>query len=217
MSNLARATGGKGVIERRWITGLLGALVLGGSVLVWKVYLEDRLIPKRWGVVEPGQIYRSGQLHGSLIEETLRENGIDVIISFRGSMDGDARKEAEVARALGIERITLPLGGDGTGNLAHYATAIERMVGAEKEGKATLVHCAAGTQRTGGVIAAYRVLVQGKSPGFAYAEMQQYDWDPVDDVVLVRYLNKNMGRLAQMLVERNVLDRVPDPLPVLGP
>jgi protein tyrosine/serine phosphatase len=217
MSNLARAPGGTWTTKRAWIAVCLGALVLGGGVLFWEEYLEDRLIPKRWGVVEQGKIYRSGQLHASLIEETLRENEIDVIISFRGSNDADARQEAAVARALGIERITLPLDGDGTGNLSHYATAIERLVRADNEGEATLVHCAAGTQRTGGVIAAYRVLVQGRPPSVVYEEMQQYDWDPVDDVALVRYLNKNMGKLALMLVERNVLERVPDPLPVLGP
>ena len=44
-----------------WIIGLAVAII-GGSIWVWEDVLEDRLIPKRWGVVEAGAIYRSGQL-----------------------------------------------------------------------------------------------------------------------------------------------------------
>jgi hypothetical protein len=47
--------------------------------------------------------------------------------------------------------------------------------------------------------------------------MQQYDWDPDRDVAVLNYVNSNMVALAQMLVEMEVIDRVPDPLPALGP
>jgi protein tyrosine/serine phosphatase len=202
---------------RVWALVMVGVLVIGGGVYLWEEHIEDRVIPKRWGVVEPGKIYRSGQLSASLVRETLEEKGIKVIISLTERVSSDARREVEVARELGIERIDLPLNGDGTGLLLHYAKAIQRMVTAIEEGKAVLVHCSAGTQRAGGVVAAYRVLVQGKEPRLAYEEMQQYDWDPDRDVAVLNYVNSNMGALAQMLVEMEVIDRVPNPLPALGP
>jgi hypothetical protein len=35
--------------------------------------------------------------------------------------------------------------------------------------------------------------------------------------VLVDYLNEHMGEMAQLLVDRGVIDKVPDPLPRLEP
>jgi protein tyrosine phosphatase len=79
-----------------------------------------------------------------------------------------------------------------------------------------LVHCAAGAYRTGGVVAAYRMLVQGGSPADAWAEMKRYDWDD-SEPQLPDYLNSNMAELAAQLVQLGVIDEVPDPLPVLQP
>ena len=76
-----------------------------------------------------------------------------------------------------------------------------------------LVHCAAGSQRTGGVFAAYRTLVQGMAPEQAIAEMQKFDWDPDKDQVLLDYLNENIGHIAQQLVLAGVIGQVPSPLP----
>lgn len=205
--------------KRVWAFVIAGVLVIGGGVYLWEEHLKDRVIPRRWGVVEPGKIYRSGQLSASLVRDTLEKNNIDVVISLlkKERSSPDARAETEAVRELGIERVDLPLNGDGTGLLLHYAKAIQRMVTATAEGKAVLVHCGAGTQRTGGVVAAYRLLVQGKEPALAYEEMRQYDWDPERDAAVLDYVNSNMGELARMLVEMEVIDRVPDPLPVLGP
>ena len=44
-----------------------------------------------------------------------------------------------------------------------------------------------------------------------------YDWDPVSNVALTDYVNSHMGELAGLLVEKHVIDRVPDELPRLGP
>ncbi|WP_339674913.1 hypothetical protein, partial [uncultured Gimesia sp.] len=38
------------------------------GVLIWEELLEDRVVAKRFGVVEPGKIYRSGQISSYLIE-----------------------------------------------------------------------------------------------------------------------------------------------------
>ncbi len=203
---------------RTWAVRLvLFGAVVGAGAWVWKQYLEDRLIPKRWGVVESGKIYRSGQLSAALVGEMLETHEIAVVVDLTAGQPGtpDQKEEAEQAEALGIERVLLPLGGDGTGDIRNYATAIARVHQAEQEGKPVLVHCAAGAQRTGGVIAAYRMLVQKKSPEFACREMERYDWDSEDDRALPDYVNRHMAELAQLLVDRKVIDHVPDPLPVL--
>ena len=77
------------------------------------------------------------------------------------------------------------------------------------------MHCAAGSYRTGGVIASYRMLIEGKAPDEAWAEMEQYSWNS-DIPILPEYLNSHMGELTEKLLQLGVIDSVPDPLPVLG-
>ena len=50
--------------------GLIVAVV-AAAIWTWEEVLEDRLIPKRFGVVVPGSIYRSGQLSPTLVQKTL--------------------------------------------------------------------------------------------------------------------------------------------------
>ncbi len=199
-----------------WIIGLAVA-VIGGSIWVWEEVLEDRLIPKRWGVVEAGAIYRSGQLSPTLIERTLQEHGIQLVVSLCPDEAGNKAHDAErqAVLDLGIDRDVYPLIGDGTGDIANYAKAIAAMVQAKRQGRPVLLHCAAGAYRTGGVVAAYRMLVEGAPPADAWAEMRRYDWDR-DNPILPDYLNEHMAELAEQLVVLGVIDKVPDPLPVFG-
>ena len=203
---------------RLWIgcAVLLTALIAAG-VYVWEAILEDRFIPKRWGVVEPNSIYRSGQLSPALIKKTLTEHNISVVVNLTSEVPGDNDQEAErrAIDELAIEMFRYPLRGNGTGHIENYAKAIAAIANARKRGKRVLVHCAAGTQRTGGVVACYRVLVQGKPASFAYNELLQYDWRDTTDQVLLRYINKHMAELAQMLKQMGVIQQVPDPIPII--
>lgn len=204
--------------QRLSILRILLVIAIAGLVIwLWKNVLEDRLIPKRWGVVQAGEIYRSGRLSAALVKKMLRENNIAVIVDLTGDepSDKDQNAEKEAAVELGIERLSFPLKGNGTGDINHYAYAIAAIVDAKRKGKPVLVHCAAGTQRTGGVIACYRMLVEKKSPSFAYAELLRYDWKDKPDQILPNYINSNMAKLAELLKEMGVIDEVPNPLPVI--
>ncbi len=193
-------------------------VILGVSILVWEKFLEDRLVAKRWGVVEPGKIYRSGQISSHLIEPMLRENNIRKVIALNGS---DLNKpylktEVETARKLNIEHQVLHLIGDGTGNVDDYAEAVAELMRCEKAGKPVLVHCAAGAQRTGGVVAAYRMLVQKKTPEEAYQELMIYDWKPHKDQALIDYLNQNLATLSKLLEQKVDWYEPPSTIPVIG-
>ena len=204
----------------RWVPICIATvLLIGGMAFLWQKDLKHRFIVKRWGVVEAGEIYRSGQISDHLIKSTLQKHGIQVVVDLTGDETGDRFKEAEqrAISELGIESKQYPLLGDGTGDIHYYAVAIRDIDSARKEHKPVLVHCYAGAQRTGGVVAGYRMLVEGKSPAMAYAEMKQYGWKPKKDRILLDYLNNHMAELAELLVKENVIARVPDPLPVLAP
>ena len=192
--------------------------VIGGGVWVWEEVLEDRLIAKRFGVVVPGSIYRSGQLSPAMVRKTLVKHDIDLVVHL-GVHDPTNKAhvaEREAVEALGIERRLFPLRGDGTGDIDNYARAIAAIVEARDGGRRVLVHCAAGSYRTGGVIASYRMLIEGMAPGEAWAEMERYSWNS-DIPILPEYLNSHMGELTEKLLQLGVIESVPNPLPVLGP
>ncbi len=210
--------------RRRWLWPVvLVALVLGGAIWIWEEVLEDRFVPRRWGVVVQQQVYRSGRLHPALVRRMLEGHEIGLVISLidlgaAGPTDRAAdAAEQETCEALGIERRVYPLQGDGTGDIANYAGAIASIVEATRRGERVLVHCAAGSQRTGGVVACFRVLVQGWEPQRALEEMARYDWEPDEDVIVLDHLNAHMHELVAKLVEMGVLEAAPDPLPRLAP
>ena len=203
--------------RRLFLTIGISAATIGSGIWLWEEVVEDRIIPKRWGTVVPGEIYRSGQLSPTLIRKMLETNDIELVVHL-GAHDPDNPAhvaEQAAVEALGIERRVIPLRGDGTGDIGNYARAIAAMVEARRQGRPVLVHCAAGAYRTGGTIASYRMLVEGMAPADAWAEMKQYDWDD-DNPILPEYLNSHMAELVDELVQLGVLTDRPDPLPVLA-
>jgi protein tyrosine/serine phosphatase len=180
--------------------------------------VRDRFVPKRWGVVEEGKIFRSGQLSAPLVKQMLQSHKIELVVDLTFDNPNDRNHVAELAAIdeLGIERKLCPLLSDGTGDVHIYARAVSAVAEAARQGKPVLVHCAAGTQRTGGVVALYRMLVQGKSAVFAFAEMQQYKYDPHYSPRLLNYLNEHIAEIAADLMQDGTIECVPDPLPRLS-
>jgi protein tyrosine/serine phosphatase len=199
-----------------WGFGVLILLAIAAPI-VWHNGLKNQFFPKNFGIVEPGKIYRSGQISWRLIEPTLKENNIRtiVVLSATGAKPEDVAGEVRAAADLGIDRQIFPLSGDGTGNLDTYAAAVAAIDRSVKENKPVLVHCVAGAQRTGGVIAVYRLLVQHESPAAALAEMRNFGHDPTSNPHLLEYLNDHMSELAQKLVDLGVIDQKPNPIPTL--
>ncbi len=210
------APGLRGHVVRTALIGSLAVALLCGGLLAHSIY--DYARPARkWGVVEPDAIYRSGHIATYRIERDLHEHQVDVIIDLQGFDKLDPRHlaEREAIERLGIESHRYPLAGNGTGDITMYADAIAMMVDARKRGKRILVHCAAGAQRTGGVIACYRMLVEGRTPAEARAELPLYGWRPEKDAILLNYVNESMPQLIDLLIERGVLKQRPDRLPQL--
>lgn len=198
------------------VAGIIALLVIAFFVL-WNNGLRDYLYPKNFGIIEPGQLYRSGQISHWQIEPTLKNNNIKVIVALsgHGGKAADLQAESDACKQLGIDREVFPLGGDGTGQIQQYAHAIAAIDKAKRAGKPVLVHCIAGAQRTGGVIATYEILVEHRPPAEAFQQMRAFGHDPTANPHLLEYLNTNMEALAKQLVELHVIDKVPSPMPVI--
>ncbi|HCE44854.1 MAG TPA: hypothetical protein DET40_15040 [Lentisphaeria bacterium] len=202
--------------SRKIKVAILGISVLVAAAVVfgiaWNNGLRDRLVPKRFGVVESGRICRSGKIHPAIIEETLKQYGIKTIINLTGP-EGLQKAEDEAAKKLGIEIFNYKFLEGGLSPAPDYAAVIKTISDSRNAGRPVLVHCNAGENRTGGVIAVYRILVEGKPPDEAYAELLRYGWKK--DNAMISHLNGNMKSVSEMLVDAKVIDRMPAPIPQL--
>ncbi len=207
----------KSTSKKRVLQVISFCLVVGALIWVWEEQIKDRVIPRRWGVVVPGVVYRSGQLSPALIEKMLAKHGIQQVVDFNDLESDSPEQQAEIQACenLGISHTRFPLSGDGTGDATNYVGALVMVHEAITSETPTLVHCHAGSQRTGAAIAFYRLLMETKDTDIVLAEMMKYDWDPEEDQILVEYINEHMAEIAEALVEKDVLESMPSPLPVL--
>ena len=206
-------------IARRVAIGVAIVALFAAAWLLWKNVVEPRVVPKRFGVVIDHSLYRSGRIHPSLLPQVLDRYGIDdiVALTYPGSASQYQALEASLATARGIRVERFGLDGDGTGNPATVVDALVAIHAAVARGDQVLVQCAAGSERTGGVVYLYRTLVLGESPDAAYAELLRYGHRPSRNPHLETFLNAHMAYFADALAERGIaqppaaLPHLPEP------
>ena len=143
---------------------------------------------KNFGVVEAGQVYRSGRLTPDTLRKVARERNIKTVIDFGADPLGSPADLAEqqTCADLGVARQRLDLVGDATGDPNMYVRALRVM--ADPANQPVLVHCGAGAQRTGAAVVLYRHLVQGRTISEAYPEAFDFGHKPGKDYALPTYL-----------------------------
>ena len=139
-------------------------LVLLSSVASAQTATANAELPRFQQVNE--KLYRSGQPRAGGLAR-LRELGINTIINLRGASKTTRAEEAE-ARAQGFNyfNVALPNGG------RPKDTRVERiitLIAAPENGK-VLVHCKDGVDRTGMIVAIYRMTHDGRSGNDALVE-----------------------------------------------
>jgi len=192
------------------LIGCVALLLLAGAIAA-----VGPRSAKKFAAVEPGFLYRSGQIQERIFRKTVLDHGIDVIVNLGiDKPKPDQIEERRVAREFGIRRETYFLNGNGTGPVESYINAVEQIGLAKRASKQILIHCSAGAQRTTGAIAFYQLLVEKKPVDQVVNHLRKFhDWD--DNPDLVPYLNQNMREVAQGLKDRGIIDKLPDALPVI--
>jgi protein-tyrosine phosphatase len=190
-------------------------IVIGLAIGAWFGFIKNHVIPKKFGVVVPGHIYRSGQISSTLIKKVLTKHNIRVIVNLSSydADNSDKRAEENAVKELNIQVSRFKMSGNGTGDVNDYADAVIAIANAEKQNLPVLVHCSAGAMRTGGVIATYRLLVQKMDPNIVEDEIEKYGCAIDDKPVLHSFLNNNMAAFASRLKQAGVIDRIPAPIP----
>jgi protein-tyrosine phosphatase len=199
----------------KWVFIAVLLIVIGLAVWLWFGFIRYRFVPKKFGVVVPGHIYRSGQISASLIKKTLTKYNIRVIINLSSydADNSDKRAEENAVKELNIKVSRFKMSGNGTGDVNDYADAVIAIANAEKQNLPVLVHCSAGAMRTGGVIATYRLLVQKMDPNVVEDEIEQYGCTIDDKPVLRSFLNDNMAAFASRLKKAGVIAQIPPTIP----
>lgn len=145
------------------------------TVLLWR----QALLPDRFARVEKGVLYRSGQPNGPMLKRLFRDYGIKTVVNLRGvqetALDPEANGYADVAKNGNLKMIYLPL----TTNHAECAKEFLAIM-ADKTHWPVLVHCAGGKERTGMMVAVYRLSVDGWSFDRTFKEMKSFGY-PVSD------------------------------------
>jgi tyrosine-protein phosphatase SIW14 len=179
-------TATQGRIRRGWLVWGVIALVAAG--LFWRYGARDHLVPRNFGVVEAGHVYRSGRLTPTATRTLHERYGIRTIIDLGAYEPGtpEERVAMQTAKALGITRYRFDLEGDGSGNPNHYVAALRLM--ADSANHPVLVHCAAGSYRTSGCVILYRHHMQGKSVESVFPEAFGHEYDANKSWKLMAYL-----------------------------
>jgi protein tyrosine/serine phosphatase len=166
----------------RVVAVLVACAAAGG--LFYRYEVRDNVFPKNFGVVEEGKVYRSGQLSPAAFRSVVEGRRVRTIIDLGSALkpDGttdDAAVESineRVAESLGVTRYRFNLVGDGTGNPNAYVQALRIMT--DPGAQPVLVHCGAGSERTGIAVILYRNLVQGTPIDAGYVEARKFRHDP---------------------------------------
>ncbi|MFI4917421.1 MAG: tyrosine-protein phosphatase [Phycisphaerales bacterium JB060] len=163
--------------KKKLIAPIVVLLMLLAGV-IWYVDDGHELFwPKRWGVVTENAIYRSGEPLPIATARPVKAHGIRTIVDLGAHTPGTEEEIAaqQKAEALDITRYRFGLIGDATGDPNDYVAALHLIN--DPANQPVWVHCAAGSERTGMLIALQRVIVDGWDVDRAYEETHQYDHD----------------------------------------
>lgn len=197
-----------GFITVRALRALAGTLlVVGLSAWFFDAFVKYQVAPKNFGAVVEGRIYRSGELVPGTTREVVESHGIRTIVDLGAHEPGTTEEQVaqRTAEALHADRVVFDLEGDATGDPNAYLQTLRIMT--DRDRQPVLVHCAAGSERTGAAVALYRYVIEGKSLDDAYEETKDHRHRTSKNPRLREVLDRWAGPIREAY-ERD-LDRVP--------
>jgi protein tyrosine/serine phosphatase len=148
---------------RRIFTALA---VLMGALLAYAGYTIHNA---NFHTIVSGEAYRSGQMDSAQLSRVIQEYGIKSVINLRGT-DAPAlyQGEMETAKRLGVQHYDFSLSAIDELTVPQMDEIIRTLREAPKP---VLIHCKAGSDRTGLVSALYCLTLKGETPAQADREL----------------------------------------------
>ena len=125
---------------------------------------------KKFAVVAPNAVYRSGQLKEAHFAAALDQLKLKTVVCLNPEF---AARERLVCQARGVAFVYFPMPSNGHGEAEQFAEVL-RLV-RDPASQPILVHCSAGVARTGAAMALRRMLDEGWSLDRATAELASYE------------------------------------------
>jgi protein tyrosine phosphatase (PTP) superfamily phosphohydrolase (DUF442 family) len=148
----------------RRIAGWAVKLIASVVILV-SLYVAWDQATYNFGRVQPGRIYRSGQMPAAALARTIREYHIKTVLNLRGENLGESwyRDELKAARGAGATHIDIAMSSCIWMSRVQLRALVDTIESAEYP---LLIHCAWGSERTG-LAAAFAELLR---PGSTLAD-----------------------------------------------
>jgi protein tyrosine phosphatase (PTP) superfamily phosphohydrolase (DUF442 family) len=130
------------LLFRGAVLAALAVLLSVGAFAGWRVITHNE------DTVEPGKLYRSGQLTGPELREEIRRDNIQSVVNLRGAnLRADwYKEELAVCQELGVRHFDVKL------SAVHLPPPVEldKLLAALQEApRPILIHCRSGSDRTG--------------------------------------------------------------------
>jgi tyrosine-protein phosphatase SIW14 len=185
--------------RRRIFLAALAVIALSGSgcliaYLLWPPY--------HFLTVEPGVLYRSGQLGPRALEQVCREARIRTIVDLVGEKRdrSEVQNEVEFSRKNGIQYLHLPLPGAAVGIEDHVNRFLSVLD--DPRNRPVLVHCWQGVTRTGIMVAVFRMEYQGVENREALEGLHAFgktveQFKPTERDFILNYVPRSKRRAAE--------------------
>ena len=174
-----------GVFMARIVQVSLGSVVVL-SLIVGPVALavHQQAQTRNFRVVQPGVLYRSGQMTKEGLKRILNDYHIKTVITFRDGSTPPDKAEEEFCQSeeINFVRIMPNQWGDVGGSVpVEEGVRKFRAILNDPRNHPVLVHCFAGIHRTGAYCAIYRMEFEHWSNAQAVAEMKACGYTNLDD------------------------------------
>lgn len=171
----------------RIVLAVLFAAVLVG--VPYEYYLIQRAHFRNLRVVEPGLLYRSGQMDKAGLERFVYDYGVRTVITLREDNRANEKSmgwEPPFCAANGIKYVQIPPArwwvSDGP---PPAREGVEKFLSIMRDPGTypppVLIHCFAGQHRSGAYCAIYRMEFQRWTADQALEEMRQLGYDRIDE------------------------------------
>lgn len=165
------------------------SLVAGAEVSWSQTNQEPKGLPNFGRVT--GTLYRGGQPTPDGFK-TLRAMDVGTVINFREN-HAETAKEKRKVESLGMKYVGIPWSAGHQPSTAQVLEFLD-LVRVNQNTK-IFVHCRRGADRTGVMIAAYRVVVEHESVAEAISEMRRFHYDWLFRPQLRHYVESLSGLL----------------------